>query len=672
MLTAYGTLSLVVVCSCFAPSKHSELEESEKDFSILPEITPFISGNDSIEKEAVRVDYTTTSSPRHDLPSKSKVAEPVSQKVDNAHYIDEETKASPFEDETPAQAFGTVETEAVMEALDNQSFPTPYIKILRELYSNFTTKICPFYNDVIIDVKRGVRQGDTISPNIFSATLENAVLGLELDDMEVKVDSRHLHHLRFADGIVLITTSINEAEWMVAEFDEKCIKISLWLDLDKTMFMNNGWVSDAPFTLNGTNISECCSYVYLGREINMMNDLASELGRRKRAAWGAFKSIGDVVKRKKNIRLRTHLINTTVLPAFTYASETWTFRKQEENATSVIERGIKRVKRRVTRFTQVKEGIRSSLLRHQSKIGDATAYAKESKIRWAGHVMRFNGNRWARAKANGVSGNTVTRFSSSFQADEDIEDVIMKMSLTKVSIRRAPVRESHPTEQYDEHHLGTVQTRKDAEEDLDVYKDGTKTHVPSGSSVIFIPGVTDNLVLVSSKSFVGNFPTVSEQEKSNTGQTIIAPDVELLGTASKSSLDSFYRIPVHKSVKKEKILTFCTKDVAIRDIRNMVIACGGEEDIWQPNRCPLGTDCLLSQDSTYRLCCPVYKGQRRKYCGVEEVCTDPGVPCLLHYNLNALIRSPSRSFLPTQLGDSAEDRYIHMFRRTRSAFVTFG
>ncbi|ETN79312.1 hypothetical protein NECAME_09914 [Necator americanus] len=76
-----------------------------KDFSILPEITPFVSGNDSIEKEAVRVDYTTTSSPRHDLPSKSKVAEPVSQKVDNAHYIDEETKASPFDDETPAQVW---------------------------------------------------------------------------------------------------------------------------------------------------------------------------------------------------------------------------------------------------------------------------------------------------------------------------------------------------------------------------------------------------------------------------------------------------------------------------------------------------------------------------------------------------------------------------------------
>ncbi|KAK6753862.1 hypothetical protein RB195_013072 [Necator americanus] len=34
--------------------------------------------------------------------------------------------------------FDTVETEEVMEALDNQGVPTQYIKVLRELYSNFT------------------------------------------------------------------------------------------------------------------------------------------------------------------------------------------------------------------------------------------------------------------------------------------------------------------------------------------------------------------------------------------------------------------------------------------------------------------------------------------------------------------------------------------------------
>ncbi|KAK6764925.1 hypothetical protein RB195_025022 [Necator americanus] len=101
--------------------------------------------------------------------------------------------------------------------------------------------------------------------------------------MEVKVDGRQLHYLRFANDIVVITPSTSQAERMLTEFDETCGCICLQLNLQKTMFMRNGWVSDAPFTLNGTNISECSSYVYLGRQLNMKNDLTSELCSSKRA-----------------------------------------------------------------------------------------------------------------------------------------------------------------------------------------------------------------------------------------------------------------------------------------------------------------------------------------------------------------------------------------------------
>ncbi|KAE9415711.1 hypothetical protein Angca_002811, partial [Angiostrongylus cantonensis] len=95
-----------------------------------------------------------------------------------------------------------------------------------------------------------------------------------------------------------------------------------------------------------------------------------------RAAWGAFKSIEDVMKRTKNPRLRAHLFDSTVLPALTYASETWS--------------------QRTSRFTQVMNGIRSSGLRQRSKIEGAVLYAKQSKIRRAGHVVRMNDNRWTR------------------------------------------------------------------------------------------------------------------------------------------------------------------------------------------------------------------------------------------------------------------------------------
>ncbi|WKX96571.1 hypothetical protein Q1695_012754 [Nippostrongylus brasiliensis] len=204
---------------------------------------------------------------------------------------------------------------------------------------------------------------------------------LEWDVMGVKIDGRQLHHLRFTDGIVLITPSITQAERMLADIDHACGKIGLQLNLTKTMFMRNGYVSDAPFSLNGTNISECSSYVYLGREVNMTNDLSPELGRRKRASWGAFKSVEEVVRRTKNARLRAHLFDSTVLPALTYASESWALRKQDEHAICVAQRSIERRMLGVTRFIQARDGIRSSELRRQPKIRDAVAWAKLSKIR---------------------------------------------------------------------------------------------------------------------------------------------------------------------------------------------------------------------------------------------------------------------------------------------------
>ncbi|KAE9419533.1 hypothetical protein Angca_006625, partial [Angiostrongylus cantonensis] len=139
------------------------------------------------------------------------------------------------------------------------------------------------------------------------------------------------------------------------------------------------------------------------------------------AAWGALKSIEDVVKRTKNTRLRAHLFDSTVLPALTYASEAWSLRKQDKRSLSVIKRAVERTMLGVSRFTQVRDGIRSSDLRQRSKIKDAVLYAKQSKIRWAGHIMRMHDNRRTRAVSDWIlrdikrtAGRPPTRWSEFF------------------------------------------------------------------------------------------------------------------------------------------------------------------------------------------------------------------------------------------------------------------
>ncbi|KAK6764051.1 hypothetical protein RB195_024398 [Necator americanus] len=85
---------------------------------------------------------------------------------------------------------------------------------------------------------------------------------LEWDDMGVKVDGRQLHHLRFADDIVLVTPSISQAERMLTEFDETCGCIGLQLNLQKTMFMRNGAGQEETSGLGSVQEHRGCSEEY--------------------------------------------------------------------------------------------------------------------------------------------------------------------------------------------------------------------------------------------------------------------------------------------------------------------------------------------------------------------------------------------------------------------------
>ncbi|VDO41661.1 unnamed protein product [Haemonchus placei] len=49
-----------------------------------------------------------------------------------------------------------------------------------------------------------------------------------------------------------VTPDIEQAEQMLVEFDNACVKVEQRLNLKKTMFMRNGLVPDASSMLNGT------------------------------------------------------------------------------------------------------------------------------------------------------------------------------------------------------------------------------------------------------------------------------------------------------------------------------------------------------------------------------------------------------------------------------------
>ncbi|KAE9416575.1 hypothetical protein Angca_007480, partial [Angiostrongylus cantonensis] len=70
------------------------------------------------------------------------------------------------------KAFDSVETNAILSALVDQGVDPSYTRTMSDCYRSCATKIQLFHRPLTMPIGKGVRQGDTVSPKLFSAALQ--------------------------------------------------------------------------------------------------------------------------------------------------------------------------------------------------------------------------------------------------------------------------------------------------------------------------------------------------------------------------------------------------------------------------------------------------------------------------------------------------------------------
>ena len=102
-----------------------------------------------------------------------------------------------------------------------------------------------------------MRQGDNISPKLFTACLQDAIINkINWEGKGINIYGEHLSHLIFADDIVLVAKSPEEQESMLTDIHLASKPVSLSMNLSKTKVMLNETSITSTVTVDGNVIEK--------------------------------------------------------------------------------------------------------------------------------------------------------------------------------------------------------------------------------------------------------------------------------------------------------------------------------------------------------------------------------------------------------------------------------
>ena len=288
------------------------------------------------------------------------------------------------------KAFDSIEHSDMFAALRNVNVDEGYVRILEDIYTGAIARI-HIDTDISREVyiQRGVRQGDTLSPKIFTTTIEEVFKKAQLNG-GVVIDGEMLTDLRFADDVALISTSIADMESQLSSLNKESKSIGLTMHKDKTKYMTN-FDTQEEIEIEGRKLGRVKEYKYLGQTLKMEDTTKEEVLLRIKSGWmnfGKYKHM--LIDQTIPMSLRKRLFNQCVLSTITYGSETWSLTKELEQKLITTQRAMERKMMNLS----LRDRVNHKIIRQKTGVTDIMEKVRQSKWRWAGHVARFQDNRW--------------------------------------------------------------------------------------------------------------------------------------------------------------------------------------------------------------------------------------------------------------------------------------
>ena len=318
------------------------------------------------------------------------------------------------------KAFDMVIHTAVFTGLRDIGVHGSDINAIRSLYKEQKAyiQLDPNTRSRYFNVLRGVRQGDPLSPALFTNTVREAMADLRKDRENkgygtiVGSDLRNkdrMAYAMFADDTTLIAKSKRALAKMLTDIKNKLGSIGLHLNGSKCFIQCSGKQIEpgTQVELNGEKYPICsCSdgFKILGTIVTLDGGVSTEFEARLRAGWAIFSNLSAILRKKDSSeKKRLQLFQATVAKTVLWCAGSWKLSVAQKRKLRSTQRAM--LRRMVGPNRRPEEDYITWVRRATSKAEEKARTAGtpcwverqlKEKWRWAGKTANMERERWAR------------------------------------------------------------------------------------------------------------------------------------------------------------------------------------------------------------------------------------------------------------------------------------
>ena len=287
------------------------------------------------------------------------------------------------------KAFDRVRHDEIIKELTKLKIDGKDLRIIKNMYWEQTAamrvegEISAFQK-----IKRGVRQGCVLSPDLFSLYSEIIMRNIE-GQPGIRVGGHNINNLKYADDTVLISENEKDLQQLLNILESKSKEKGLELNSKKTEVMVISRKEEPPLiniTINGIKLKQRDHFKYLGALISSDGRNNTEISARIAQAKMTFQKMKTVLTNSHiSIHTRKRTLECYIEPILMYGCEAWTISKQAQKKLEAVEMWFLR---RMMKISWMAKKSNDTVLKEAH-----TSRALVNKIRtrqttFFGHVMR--------------------------------------------------------------------------------------------------------------------------------------------------------------------------------------------------------------------------------------------------------------------------------------------